>query len=168
MKAPQLPGKYEVRTAVIINTPAATVWDVLKDFSNVSNWAPTVTESYYLNTKTSGVGTGRHCHIEGFGDIQEYVTDWQEGTGFTYSVTALGPLAASNSSWWLTRIDNQTTKLEVVFSYDLRFGLFGKILHKLMMRKKLEKSLPETVAATKTHVEKTYQPELFIPLSVAS
>jgi hypothetical protein len=78
--------------------------------------------------------------------------------GFAYSVTALGPLAASNSSWWLTRIDDQTTKLEVVLSYDIRFGLFGRILHKLVMRKKLQQSLPKTVAATKKHVEGTYTP----------
>lgn len=166
MNAPQLHGKYAVKTAVIINTPSAAVWDVLKDFGNVSDWAPTVTKSYYLNAKTSGVGTGRHCDIEGFGSIQEYVTEWQEGQGFVYSVTALGPLAASNSSWWLTRIDDQTTKLEVVFSYDIRFGLFGKILHKLVMRKKLEQSLPETLAATRKQVESNYRSApVLVPLS---
>ena len=157
MNAPQLHGKYAVKTAVIINTPTATVWDVLKDFGNVSDWAPTVTKSYYLNAKSSGVGTGRHCDIKGFGSIQEYITDWQEGKGFVYSVTALGPIAASNSSWWLTRIDDQTTKLEVVLSYNIRFGLFGRIMHKLIMRKKLEQSLPETLAATKKHVENIYR-----------
>lgn len=159
MNAPQLHGKYAVKTAVIINTPAA-VWDVLKDFGSVSDWAPTVSESHYLTAQTDGVGTGRHCHVVGFGNIQEHVTDWHKGKGFAYSVTALGPLAASSSSWWLTRIDDQTTKLEVVFSYDIRFGLFGKILHKLVMRKKLEQSLPETLAATKKHVEKNHR---FVP-----
>lgn len=157
MNAPQLNGKYEVKTAIIINTPAATVWDVLKDFGNVSDWAPTVSESHYLTIQTEGVGTERHCHVVGFGNIQEHVTDWYEGQGFAYSVTALGPLAESTSSWWLTRIDDETTKLEVVFSYDIRFGLFGKILHKLVMRKKLEKSLPETLAATKKHVETNFK-----------
>jgi len=157
MNAPQLHGKYEVKTDIIINTPTTAVWDVLKDFGNVSDWAPTVTKSHYLNEKTSGIGTGRHCDIEGFGSIQEYITDWHEGLGFVYSVTALGPLAASNSSWWLTQIDDQTTKLEVNFSYDIRFGLFGKILHKLVMRNKLEQSLPETLVATKKHVERNYK-----------
>ncbi|MFV2061743.1 MAG: SRPBCC family protein [Gammaproteobacteria bacterium] len=156
MTAPQLHGQYEVITAVIINTPSIFVWDVLKDFGNVSDWAPTVSESHYITSSKTGVGTGRHCHVVGFGNIQEFVTDWYEGQGFAYSVTALGPLAVSSSSWWLTRIDDHATKLEVVFSYDVRFGLFGKILHKLLMRKKLEKSLPETLAATKKHVESNY------------
>lgn len=157
MKAPQLHGQHEVRTAVTIDTSTAIVWDVLKEFGTVSEWAPTVSESYYLTAQTEGVGTGRHCHVVGFGNIEEHITDWFEGKGFAYTVSALGPFSESNSSWWLTRIDDQTTKLEVVFSYNIRFGIFGKILHKLVMRKKLEKSLPETLAATKQHVERRFR-----------
>ena len=169
MNAPQLHGKHEVKTAVIINTPIAAVWDILKEFGPVSDWAPTVSESHYLTAQTEGVGTGRHCHVVGFGNIEEHVTDWHEGKGFAYTVSALGPLAASSSSWWLTRIDDQTTKLEVVFSYDIRFGLFGKILHKLVMRKKLEQSLPETLAATRKHVESNYRPASGqVPLAAAT
>ena len=147
MKAPQLPGKYEVKSEVIINGSTVAVWDVLKEFGSVSDWAPAVSKSYYLDSQTSGVGTGRHCDIDGFGSIDEIVTDWQEGVGFTYSVTPLGPLAKSNSSWHLTRISDQRTKLQVSFSYDLRFGMLGRILHKLVMRRKLEQSLPDTLAA---------------------
>ena len=153
MKAPQLPGKYEVKSEIIINASTAKVWDVLKDFGNVSDWAPSVSKSYYLGSQTSGVGTGRHCDIDGFGSIKEYVTEWQDGVGFSYSVTPLGPLDKSNSSWWLSRVTDQETKLQVNLSYDLRFGLFGKILHKLIMRKKLEQSLPGTLAAIKKHIE---------------
>ncbi len=84
MTAPQLPGKYEVKSEIIINASTAEVWDVLKDFGNVSDWAPTVSKSYYLDSQTSGIGTGRHCDIDGFGSIKEYVTAWQEGVGFSY------------------------------------------------------------------------------------
>lgn len=157
MQVPKLPGKFAVNTAIIINAPSSAVWDVLKEFGTVSEWAPTVSKSYYLNSKTSGIGTARHCDIQGFGGIQETVTDWQEGKGFTYSVTPLGPLAASNSRWDISSINEQTSKLEVTLSYDIRFGILGKILHKLVMRKKLEQALPETLSATKKHVEKTYQ-----------
>ena len=147
MKAPQLPGKYEVKSEVTINASTAAVWDVLKEFGSVSDWAPAVSKSYYLDSQTSGVGTGRHCDIDGLGSIDEVVTDWQEGVGFTYSVTPLGPLDKSNSSWRLSRISDRETKLEVILSYDLRFGFLGKLLHKLVMRRKLEQSLPDTLAA---------------------
>ncbi len=159
MKAPKLPGAYEVKSEVIINVSKQAVWNLLKEFGTVSDWAPSVTNSYYLGEKRGGVGTGRHCDIKGFGSIQEYVTEWHEGTGFIYNVTPLGPLAKAHSSWWITRIDDHKSKLEVTLSYDIRFGVFGKILHKLVMRSKLMKSLPETLESTKAHIENTQSRE---------
>ncbi len=159
MNTQQLPGKYQVNAAIVINSPSSELWTVLKDFGNVSNWAPSVTKSYYLDSTTSGVGTGRHCDIQGFGSIEETITEWNEGQGFTYSVTPLGPLDTSHSSWTISEIDKQTSKLEVILSYDIRFGLFGKLLHAIIMRKKLEKALPETVLATKKYVESLHQAE---------
>ena len=152
MKTEQLSGKYEVTSEIIIDASTAEVWDVLKEFGNVSEWAPAVSKSYYLDSQTSGVGTGRHCDIDGIGSIDEVVTDWQEGVGFSYSVTPLGPLDESNSSWRITRIGDRKTKLQVTFSYDLRFGLLGRIMHKLVMRRKLEQSLPDTLAAFKARL----------------
>ncbi len=154
MNAALLPGKYRVQSDVIIDASSDEVWGVLKEFGTVSEWAPTVTKSYYLDSQTYGVGTGRHCDIEGFGSIDEVVTEWQEGVGFTYSVTPLGPLDNVNSSWQLERIGDRKTKLQVILSYDLRFGILGKILHKLVMRRKLEQSLPDTLAAFEERLTK--------------
>jgi hypothetical protein len=168
MKAPQLPGKYEVKSEVVINASTAAVWNVLKEFGSVSDWAPSVGKSYYLDSQTSGVGTGRHCDIDGLGSIDEVVTDWQEGVGFTYSVTPLGPLDKSNSSWRLSRISDRETKLEVTFNYDLRFGLLGKILHKLVMRRKLEQSLPETLAAFEQRLATVLSSEPLAAVPVAA
>ncbi len=39
------------------------------------------------------------------------------------------------------------------FSYNIRFGVVGWLMHSLMMRSKLEKSLPETLDAVKKRVE---------------
>jgi len=52
-----------------------------------------------------------------------------------------------------TPTDGTNTRLEVVFSYNIRFGLLGKIVHKLIMRGKLEKSLPETLLSVKKRIE---------------
>jgi len=163
------PKKYQVKTSIIINTPTSAVWNVLKDFGNVSDWAPTVTKSHYLSSQTSGVGTGRYCHIQGFGSIEESIIEWREGQGFVYTVTPLGPLDASQSSWWITELDENISELEVTLDYDVRFSIFGRILHKLIMRKKLEQSLPETLIFTKEYVEKqNKQTEESPKLAVAS
>jgi hypothetical protein len=153
MKAPKLSGKYELVARIDINASQKKSWEVLEDFNNVYTWAPGVTESHGIGKGAKQIGAGRHCKLDGFGEIDEIITHWQEGTGFVYDVSPLGPLHNAFSSWWLTPKDATSTRLEVVFSYNIRFGLFGKIMHKLIMRGKLEKSLPETLQSVKKRIE---------------
>ena len=152
MKAPSFPGKYQVTASVEINAAQNIVWALLQDFANVE-WAPGVNKSYHIGHEKNGVDSGRHCELDGFGEIDEYITQWHEGIGFVYNVSALGPLHEAFSSWWLTSKQGKTT-LTVVFSYNIRFGLFGKMMHSLIMRRKLEKSLPLTLEGVKVEVNK--------------
>ncbi len=153
MQAPVLKGTHKVSSHILVNAPQQKVWEVISDFANVYTWAPSVQQSHALTTSETGPGTGRYCKLDGFGEIEEYVTVWQEGEGFVYDVTPLGPLTNAFSSWWLHKINDQTTRLSVVFSYEIRFGLFGSIMHSLVMRKKLQESLPGSLEALKQRVE---------------
>lgn len=153
MSAPKLKGAYQLVAKVDINASKTEVWKVISDFANVYTWAPSVTASYSLTDEPTGLGAGRYCKLDGFGEIEEYITVWQEGEGFVYDVTPLGPLHQSFSSWWLNEIDPQTTKLTVVLAYEVRFGLFGKLMHKLVMRRKLEENFPNSLKALKHRIE---------------
>ncbi|MEE1673394.1 SRPBCC family protein [Agarivorans aestuarii] len=146
-----LKGKYKVETSVDINAPVEQVWAVIGDFTNVA-WAPSVTASHPIGRADLGVGAGRHCALQGFGEIDEYITQWSEGQGFVYNVSPLGPLNNGHSSWWIEKV-GENSRVNIVLSYDLRFGLFGRLLHALVMRKKLKGSLPQTASAIKTRVE---------------
>ncbi|MBL4660806.1 MAG: SRPBCC family protein [Alcanivoracaceae bacterium] len=153
MKTKLLQGKYNVKAKITIKASKHEVWEILKDFNNVYTWAPGVKESYGLNNKYQEVGAGRHCKLEGFGEIDEYIQQWDEGSGFVYDVTPLGPLTNVYSSWYLSSVNKSMTTLKVTLSYDIRFGLFGKIMHKLIMRKKLNEALPQTLESVKKRVE---------------
>lgn len=153
MHQPKLSGNYHLSSTIKIDAPQAKVWSVLKDFANVYTWVPSVKESYAIGKGSECVGAGRHCKLEGFGEIDEYITQWANGHGFVYDVTPLGPLDKFYSCWWLTPNNETKTQLTVTLAYNLRFGLFGKIMHKLIMRSKLEQSLPLALEALKTRVE---------------
>lgn len=161
MQQPTLTGPYQLSVSLEINASQQRVWTVLKDFANVYTWVPSVKESYAIGNGSECIGAGRHCLLEGFGEIDEYITQWSQGDGFVYDVSPLGPLDKAFSCWWLNKINDDTTELTVTFAYDLRFGLFGKLMHKLMMRSKLEKSLPLALDALKKRVETG---KLFRPL----
>lgn len=136
-----------------INAPKDQVWAVLADFDNVYTWAPGVSKSHGLGNKQQEVGAARYCKLSDFGEIDEVVTEWNQGDGFTYTVSALGPLDNAVSRWTLTQVDANTTQLEVEFAYDIRFSVFGKMMHALVMQKKLHTSLPQTLQDFKRRVE---------------
>ena len=153
LQAPKLTGKHQVTASIVINASQRQVWALLEDFYDVYTWAPAVIKSHSLNNKELGIGAGRFCELDGFGSIEEYITAWYPGVGFVYQITPLGPLDKSHSSWWLREMADGRTELAVVLSYNIRFGLFGRLMHKLVMRKKIEQSLPGTLVAVKNKVE---------------
>ncbi len=153
MKKNNLGKSYLIESNITINAPLNKVWQILSDFNDVYTWAPTVTHSSGLDEKTNQIGAGRHCKIEGFGAIDEVLTDWQEKKGFTYTISDLGPLTQGLSRWTITEQSQSKTSIKVEFGYELRFSIIGKLLHKLVMRRKLEVGLPDTLKALKTRVE---------------
>jgi len=145
--------QHGFNAVITINAPKDQVWAVLEDFNNVYTWAPGVSESHGLGNKNQEVGAARFCKLADFGNIDEVITEWKKGEGFTYTVSALGPLDNAVSRWTLTEVDAKTTQLEVEFAYDIRFGVFGKMMHSLVMQKKLHTSLPETLVSFKQRME---------------
>lgn len=145
--------RHGFNSVITINAPKDQVWAVLKDFNNVYTWAPGVSESHALGKKNQEVGAARFCKLADFGNIDEVITEWKQGEGFTYTVSPLGPLNNAASRWTLTEVDSKTTRLEVEFAYDIRFGVFGKMMHRLVMQKKLHTSLPQTLDAFKHRIE---------------
>lgn len=157
---PAISGRFGVNEKLVINADTATTWNVLADFYDVYTWAPGVSKSHALNDLPLGVGAARYCKLDDFGSIEEHITHWVKNTGFVYTVSPLGPLNNAISRWWLTPIDNHKTMLEVTLKYDIRFGIVGNIMHKLIMRSKLEKALPGTLQAVKKRVEAKFKQRL--------
>ena len=82
-----LPRQHLCTQELDIDAPASAVWEVLADFNNAYLWAPSVSHSYGLTDAERCVGAARRCTVEGFGTIDEHITEWTEGRGFTFTVT---------------------------------------------------------------------------------
>ncbi len=153
MKQFKVPGTYRIAASIEIAANASQVWAVVADFSAVDTWANQVTRSYQIGDKSSGVGAQRHCDIQGFGGIDERVTDWIEGSSLSYEVTPLGPLGVSHNRWTIEPLDSGYCKVTTELGYDIRFGLLGRIMHSIFMRRKLEQAFPKSLQALKHRVE---------------
>jgi len=158
-----LPTNYCQKKSAIIDAPLEKVWAVLADFNHVYTWAPSVTHSYALNQNEQQIGAARYCNIKGFGSIEEVVTQWQEKSGFTYTVTDLGPLTAAQGRWKIVAVTERETRITIELGYDLKFGVIGKLMHRMVMNRKLSDGLKQTLSALKNRVETG---ELVRPLKI--
>lgn len=144
---------YGMHKVLTINAPLSKVWDVLADFDNVYTWAPSVEHSHALNDKSKVEGAGRVCSIKGFGKVNEEITQWNESKGIEFTVSDLGPLKNTLCHFQIKALNPTTTQLDMTFDYDLKFGVFGKALHSLLMKNRLATSLDHTLGAFKTRIE---------------
>lgn len=153
MNPNSMPGRYRHQATVVINASAADTWAVMADFSAADNWAPQVTNSYALGDSDKGIGAGRHCDIQGFGGVQEYITEWTEGESYVYEVTPLGPLGRSFSHWSVEPISANQCRATTAVALDVRFGILGRIMYHLVLKSKLNGGVKAALGALKTRVE---------------
>jgi hypothetical protein len=101
----------------------------------------------------SGVGAQRSCELVPEGRVVERVTHWQDGR-------ALG-LEVVESDWpihymrWLTRIEPHEggTRITQSLEYSVKFGPFGWLLDRLVMKRKLTAALDDVFASLAKHAE---------------
>ena len=141
----------KVSGQIVIDAPAERVWEVLADFGGVQKWAPGVTKSYSTSKSNGGADAARHCDIPGFGGIEELVTEWNEGVGFTYRVEPFGMIDESSSTWRITPQGDKTlVYTELIL--NMRFGVLGSLMERLFVKRKVEKGTRNGLEGLKQHV----------------
>ncbi len=142
----------QIKSEIKINAPKEEVWEVLGDFGGVSKWAPTVAKSFSTTTATEGVGCERKCEIPGFGNVSERITEWDEGTRIKYAVEGVGPMKSMTSGFSLRR-EGKETLASMTVNFQMKFGIIGALMDRLMVRRKISKQVQITLAGLKHHVE---------------
>jgi hypothetical protein len=77
------------RSTIDIDASATNTWRALSDFGNVFRINPLVESSHLTSDWTQGEETTRHCDLTIVGaSVEERITDWQEGVGYSAVVVA--------------------------------------------------------------------------------
>jgi ligand-binding SRPBCC domain-containing protein len=147
-----------IQHEVFAACPPERVWAVLADLEAVQQYNPGVRRAAVEGSQTSGVGARRACDLLPTGRVVERVTLWEEGG-------ALG-LEVTESNWpihfmrWVTRLEarERGTRITQSLEYQVKFGPLGWLLNRLVMKRKLTKTLDGVFASLVQHVERGTAP----------
>jgi hypothetical protein len=90
-----------------IGAPKSAAWELLADFGRPHKYVSGVLDAHLTSTKSTGVGTVRHCDLPPMMMMKQYiveeVTHWDEGESFTYKITdASAPVKNCHVDWRVT------------------------------------------------------------------
>ena len=146
----------KLQERIEINASKQAVWDVMADFGSAARWAPGMRQSSLKGEKRTGVGTHRVMrHAWGF-NIEEIVTQWTKGAGYSFKlVKAPFPMRDVCETWVLEQDDSEVV-LTITVSYGMRFGLIGALLDAVLVHFVVAREMHMGICGLKHYVEKLF------------
>ena len=123
-----------IRTSVsvCVDAPISTVWAALSDLESIHVWSESIQKSYCVSEHTRGVDTIRICELGGNLTIRETVTEWEEGTSFTYIGEGIPLIRSARNRWSVEEIGTQTL-VTSSSEVEIKGGVFGRLVEPLML-----------------------------------
>ena len=139
-----------------INAPVQEVWKVVSNLGDIYKFNPGVSKSYYATDQTEGIGAARICELYPMGKILETATDWKEGKSFLLKIDTIEkapPVKNFTGNFELNAIGSKQTEVSLTLTYDMKLGIIGKLLNKLILQSKMESGVEDLLKGLKVHLE---------------
>ncbi len=133
--------------------PVQKVWEVLADFGGIHRFSGGV-EASPINegTPETGVGAERHCKLYDGNHIQERITEFVENKRLALEVfDSSMPLQSATGVFDLEPTGNGCT-ITMTMSYVVKFGIIGRAMDAMMMRRMMTRSLTGLLAGLEEHI----------------
>jgi ribosome-associated toxin RatA of RatAB toxin-antitoxin module len=139
---------------IVINAPIEKIWDALTDIERLDKFDPTVKKSTAITQEKSGIGAKRKVDmLDGKNWFEEKVTSFKQNEGLEYELTACSfPVHKLKHTYSFEKIGGQI-KVKQVMQYQMKFGLLGKLMDAMMVRKKSDSGIKQFMAGLKDYSE---------------
>ncbi len=140
---------------ITIDAPVEKIWAVLANVDELDKYDPTVKKSTALTSIKNGLGAARKVDMkDGKNWFQEKVSIFIPHQALSFELTACSfPIHKLTHSYSFESSGAQT-KVRQVMEYQIKYGFFGKIMDKLMVRKQSDNGIKKFFAGLKAYVEK--------------
>jgi uncharacterized protein YndB with AHSA1/START domain len=127
-----------VQATKVLDAHQQSVWDVLYDFPNISQWNSGVTTSYATGQEL-GIGAQRHCDLSPAGQLEETLVELDEPNRAVVSIDSTKRIPIKRGRVeFLLEPDGSGTSVTLNYSYEPRggplAGLIGRVLDTQLVR----------------------------------
>ena len=145
-----------LKNEIAIDAPIEKVWGFLSEMEGLENLDPNVKKSTPLTSTKSGIGATRKVDMQdGKNWFEEKVTASQTNESLSFELTACPfPVQKLNYTFLLKKMGDQVL-VQQQMNYQIKFGLFGKLLDTLLIRKLYNKGIKQFFVGLKSHAEKS-------------
>ena len=144
-----------IHNEIIINASIEKIWTILTDLELLDKYDPTVKKSILISKEKTNIGAKRKVEmLDGKNWFDEKVTVFKPNKALTYELTACSfPVHKLKHSYSFEKVGEQI-KVKQVMEYTVKFGLFGKLLDTLMIRKQSDSGIKKFFGGLKSFAEK--------------
>ncbi len=138
-----------------IEITAAThhVWAAVSDIGSIADWNPGVVQSRLTSRGEVGLGSTRVCELGGKNYLDEEVVEFVYLKRIAFRINATNlPFASAIIRFTLTPAGSHTL-LAVAPDYTLKFGLIGRLMDQLLVRRVYRKGMQDLLHGLKPHLE---------------
>lgn len=146
----------ELNGEIVIEAPKERVWSALADFGNVYLWNPAVDHSRSTSDVPNGIGATRHCDLTiSKASIEERVVEWVENERMRVEIFDGRRTPPFREAWGDITLEEVPggTLTGLRLHYELKGGILGGVIDRLMVRRQYGKGLKLALAGLKYHVE---------------
>lgn len=145
----------KIHNEITINASIEKVWAMLTDLELLEQYDPTVKKSTLVSAQKTGLGAKRKVlMLDGKNWFDEKVIAYKTNEELTYQLTDCSfPIKGLKHSYSFEKVGNQT-KVKQVMEYTVKFGLLGKLLDILMIRKQSDSGIKKFFSGLKSYAEK--------------
>lgn len=153
----QAGGLQQARVQVQADLPVAEAWQLLSDFSLAHNYVPGLTRTEIVSAQTSGVGAHRRVYDADGDYLEETITAWEQGRGFTIRLhDGDAPMAPFEQVFFDYRLDaagRDSTDITLSLRFAMPWGGPGAWLGGTVIRPAMESELVQVAAGMKAFYE---------------
>jgi uncharacterized protein YndB with AHSA1/START domain len=142
-----------LENSIHIDAPPERVWKVLTGLDLLERYDPGITKSEIVTSSREGPGSARRCDLTPGGWFKEKVADWKPKEFLSFELFECTlPVRLLKHSYTLTP-DGSGTTVRQRMEYELKFGVVGRLMDAMMVRKKWNDGIKGFFAGLKRYVE---------------